>query len=327
MFNALLIQDKDTETKLATLEESQLPEGEVLVAVEYSTINYKDGLAICGLSEIVREWPMVPGIDLAGKVESSTDPNWKPGDLVTVNGWDMGEARFGGLAQKARVKAEHLTSIPPTFSTYEAAAIGTAGYTAMLCVLALEEHGLTPASDKILVTGSAGGVGSVALAVLSKLGYEVTASSGRADTEGDYLKQLGASEIINRSEIAGPPKGFMSRANWKGCVDAVGGDTLATVLTQIKMHGAVAACGVADSPTLNTSVIPFILRAISLIGINCVYESSERRDLAWKRLAEDLNPELLKEMSRTVSLTEAKDVATKILEGKIRGRVVVDVNA
>lgn len=327
MFNALFIEDKEKETELASIEESQLPEGEVVVAVEYSTINYKDGLAICGKPGVVREWPMIPGIDLTGKVESSTDSNWKPGDEVTVNGWEMGESRFGGLSQKARVKAEHLTSIPSEFSTYEAAAIGTAGYTAMLCILALEEHGITPDRGPVLVTGSAGGVGSVALAVLSKLGYEVTASSGRAKTEGDYLKQLGATEVIDRAEIAGPPKGPMGKALWAGSVDAVGGDTLATVLTQIKMHGAVAACGLADSATLNTSVIPFILRAVTLIGINCVYESSQKRALAWKRLAQDLNPKLLETMSRTVGLSEAKGVAAEILEGKVRGRVVVDVNA
>lgn len=327
MFNALLIQDKDTETDLASLDESQLPEGEVTVAVEYSTINYKDGLAICGKSGIVREWPMVPGIDLAGKVESSTDPNWKPGDSVTVNGWDLGEARFGGLAQKARVESGQLTRIPPEFSTYQAAAIGTAGYTSMLCTLALEEHGITPDKGPVLVTGAAGGVGSVAIAILSKLGYEVTASSGRASTEGDYLKGLGAAEIMDRSEIAGPPKGLMGKPRWAGCVDAVGGDTLATLITQLKMNGAVAMCGLADSATLNTTVIPFILRAIVLIGINCVYQSPERRDLAWKRLAQDLNPALLESMSRTIGLGEVKGVAAEILEGKVRGRVVVDVNA
>ncbi len=325
MFKALLIETEKTQGTLKELSEDELPEGEVTVAVEYSTINYKDGLAISGRPGVVREYPMVPGIDLAGTVEASDSPNWKPGDKVTVNGWELGETRFGGLAQKARVKAEHLTAIPEKFSTYEASAIGTAGYTAMLCVMALEEHGIKK-GDEVLVTGAAGGVGSVATAVLSKLGYEVTTSSGRADTEGDYLKQLGATNIIDRAEIAGPPKGPMGKARWQGCVDAVGGDTLATVLTQIKMHGAVAACGLADSPTLNTSVIPFILRAVTLVGINCVYEAPERRELAWKRLAEDLNPDLLKEMSQTVGLEESIGVAEQILEGKVRGRVVVDVN-
>ncbi len=328
MFKALFLENENDEfsCQIKELDESALPEGEVIINVEYSTINYKDGLAICGRPGIVRSWPMVPGIDLAGVVESSDAKGISPGDKVTVNGWDLGEAHWGGLAQKARVNASQITPIPDTFSTFDAASIGTAGYTAMLCVLALEEHGIAPDSGEVLVTGAAGGVGSVAVALLSKLGYQVTASSGRAKTEGGYLKDLGASEVIDRAEIAGPPEKPMGKTRWAGCVDPVGGDTLATVLTQIKMHGCVAACGLADSPKLNTSVMPFILRSVTLAGINCVYEKPEQRELAWNRLAADLNPKLLEAMTEEVGLDAAPQTAEKILKGEIRGRVVVNVN-
>ena len=329
MFKAILLTQKEKQTncEITQLEESQLPEGEVTVAVEYSTINYKDGLAITGKAPVVREWPMVPGIDLAGTVESSTSNAYQPGDKVTVNGWDLGESKWGGLAQKARVDASHLTRIPDAFSTHQAAAIGTAGYTAMLCVLALEDHGITPDKGQVLITGAAGGVGSVALAVLSKLGYDTTASSGRAQTEGEYLKNLGAKEIIDRAEIAGPPERPLGKGLWVGCVDAAGGNTLATLLTHIKMHGCVAACGLADSSSLNTSVTPFILRAVTLVGINCVYEPDARRQLAWDRLAESLDPKLLESITQTVGLDDVQEIASQILEGQVRGRVVVDVNA
>ncbi len=327
MFRALLLSKPNDEftCEIAELSEDDLPDGAVTISVEYSTINYKDGLAISGRPGIVRKWPMVPGIDLTGTVESSSDPAWQPGDKITLNGWDVGESHWGGLAQKAKAQPGWLTRLPDTFNTRQAAAIGTAGYTAMLCVLALEEHDITPDKGPIIVTGAAGGVGSVAVAVLAKLGYEVTASSGRIATEGDYLRSLGASEVIHRDEFAGDPRPLDS-AKWAGAVDVVGSTTLAHIISQTQPHGCVAACGLAQGPDLPGSVIPFILRAVTLSGINCVYESPARRDQAWQRLAEDLDIAKLDQMTQEISLADVPQAAADILEGKIRGRCVVNVN-
>lgn len=343
MFRALLLSKSNDEftCEIVDMSDSDFPESDeaVTIAVEYSTINYKDGLAITGRPGIVRKWPMVPGIDLTGTIESvgaapgSTDPDstaaapaWQHGDKITLNGWDVGESHWGGLAQKARARPGWLTRLPDAFTTRQAAAVGTAGYTAMLCVLALEEHGITPDKGPIVVTGAAGGVGSVAVAVLAKLGYEVTASSGRVETEGDYLRFLGAAEVVHRDEFSGDLRPLGS-AKWAGAVDVVGSTTLAHIISQTQPHGCVAACGLAQGPDLPGSVIPFILRAVTLAGINCVYEPPARRDQAWQRLAEDLDPEKLERMTQEIPLADVPQAAADILEGKIRGRVVVDVNA
>ena len=338
MFRALLLSKPNDEftCEIVDMPDSDFPETDfsdeaVTIAVEYSTINYKDGLAITGRPGIVRKWPMVPGIDLTGTVlsidtESGGDPAWQPGDRITLNGWDVGESHWGGLAQKAKARPGWLTRLPDAFTTRQAAAVGTAGYTAMLSVLALEEHGITPDKGPIIVTGAAGGVGSVAVAVLAKLGYEVTASSGRVETEGDYLRFLGAAEVVHRDEFSGDLRPLGS-AKWAGAIDVVGSTTLAHIISQTQPHGCVAACGLAQGPDLPGSVIPFILRAVTLAGINCVYEPPARRDQAWQRLAEDLDPEKLERMTQEVALADVPQVAADILKGKIRGRVVVNVNA
>ena len=346
MFRALLLSKPNDEftCEIVDMPDSDFPETDfsdeaVTIAVEYSTINYKDGLAITGRPGIVRKWPMVPGIDLTGTVLSigaesggtaggaaSGDPAWQPGDKITLNGWDVGESHWGGLAQKAKARPGWLTRLPDAFTTRQAAAVGTAGYTAMLSVLALEEHGITPDKGPIIVTGAAGGVGSVAVAVLAKLGYEVTASSGRVETEGDYLRFLGAAEVVHRDEFSGDLRPLGS-AKWAGAIDVVGSTTLAHIISQTQPHGCVAACGLAQGPDLPGSVIPFILRAVTLAGINCVYEPPARRDQAWQRLAEDLDPEKLERMTQEVALADVPQVAADILKGKIRGRVVVNVNA
>ncbi len=324
---ALLLSKEDEafSAEVTDVDESDLPEGDVMVAVEYSTVNYKDGLAITNTSPIVRSWPMVPGVDFSGTVISSDDESWKVGDRVVLNGWDVGERHWGGMAERARVEGEWLTAIPEAFSTYHAAAIGTAGYTAMLCVLALEDHGVTPDSGSVLVTGAAGGVGSVAIAVLAKLGYEVIASSGRVETEGDYLRSLGATELIDRSELAEPVTRPLAKARWAGAVDVAGSHTLANVLAATAPKGCVAACGLAHGMDLQTSVAPLILRGVTLAGIDSVHETPERRDEAWQRLATDLDPAMLDSMIHEVGLDEAIAVAHEIVEGKVRGRVVVDV--
>ena len=337
MFRALLLSKPNDEftCEIVDMPDSDFPETDfsdeaVTIAVEYSTINYKDSLAITGRPGIVRKWPMVPGIDLTGTVLSmgaeSGDPAWQPGDRITLNGWDVGESHWGGLAQKAKARPGWLTRLPDAFTTRQAAAVGTAGYTAMLSVLALEEHGITPDKGPIIVTGAAGGVGSVAVAVLAKLGYEVTASSGRVETEGDYLRFLGAAEVIHRDEFSGDLRPLGS-AKWAGAIDVVGSTTLAHIISQTQPHGCVAACGLAQGPDLPGSVIPFILRAVTLAGINCVYEPPARRDQAWQRLAENLDPEKLERMTQEVALADVPQVAADILKGKIRGRVVVNVNA
>lgn len=328
MFRAMILDRSDDEFSctLSELGDDRLPDLPITVDVEYSTVNYKDGLAITGQPGVVRTWPIVPGIDLAGTVASSDDGPWSVGDRVTVNGWELGERHWGGLAERARVKPEWLTAIPDSISTHQAAAIGTAGYTAMLCVLALEEHGVSPDAGPVVVTGAAGGVGSIAVAVLAELGFEVTASTGRIETEGDYLRGLGAHTVIDRSVLSGEGKP-LDKALWAGAVDAVGSRTLANVLSQTLPGGCVAACGLAQGPDLPGSVLPFILRGVTLAGVNSVFESPERRNEAWARLASDLDPAKLESTTSTIPLAETEAIAAAILDGKVRGRVVVDVKA
>ncbi len=324
---AVLLNNVDDEfsVEIATIDDEQMPDGDTLVAVEYSTINYKDGLAITNTSPIVRSWPMVPGVDFAGTVLNSDSEALKTGDRVVLNGWDVGEKHWGGLAERARVQAEWLTRIPEEFSTYQAAAIGTAGYTAMLSVLALEDHGVTPERGAVLVTGAAGGVGSVAVAVLAKLGYEVIASSGRVAEEGDYLTSLGASQLLHRDELSEAGGRPLAKARWAGAIDVAGSHTLANVLAATEPKGCVAACGLAQGMDLETTVAPLILRGVTLVGIDSVHETPERRDLAWSRLASDLDVNLLDAITSEVGLEDVPKVAADIVAGKIRGRVVVDV--
>ena len=324
---AVLLNNVDDEfsVEIATIDDEQMPDGDTLVAVEYSTINYKDGLAITNTSPIVRSWPMVPGVDFAGTVLNSDSEALKTGDRVVLNGWDVGEKHWGGLAERARVQAEWLTRIPEEFSTYQAAAIGTAGYTAMLSVLALEDHGVTPERGAVLVTGAAGGVGSVAVAVLAKLGYEVIASSGRVEEEGDYLTSLGASQLLHRDELSEAGGRPLAKARWVGAIDVAGSHTLANVLAATEPKGCVAACGLAQGMDLETTVAPLILRGVTLVGIDSVHEAPERRDLAWSRLASDLDVNLLDAITSEVGLEDVPKVAADIVAGKIRGRVVVDV--
>ena len=328
MRGLLLTNDEDNfRAEVTDLTEDDLPEADVLVAVEYSTINYKDALAITNSSPIVRSWPMVPGVDLAGTVLSSADEACKVGDRVVLNGWGVGEKHWGGLAERARVDAEWLTSIPEAFSTYQAAAIGTAGYTAMLCVLALEDHGISPSSGPVLVTGAAGGVGSVAVAVLAQLGFEVIASSGRVDTEGEYLESLGATELIDRAELAEPVTRPLAKTRWAGAIDVAGSHTLANVLAATSPKGCVAACGLAHGMDLTTSVAPLILRGVTLAGIDSVHETPERRNQAWERLASDLDATRLDSITTEIGLEAAITTAPDVLAGKVRGRLVVDVGS
>jgi acrylyl-CoA reductase (NADPH) len=326
MSRAILInkQDGTQSVQLADVDDAQLPDAPVTIRVEYSTINYKDGLAITGKSPVVRKFPMVPGIDFAGVVESSKSDAWKAGDRVLLNGWGVGEAHWGGLAQKARVNAEWLQRIPDRFSTRQAMAIGTAGYTASLCVEALVKHGLTPDRGEVLVTGASGGVGSVAIALLARAGFKVVASTGKAN-EGDYLKALGAGQIIDRNELsqAGKP---LQKERWAGVVDSVGSHTLANACAQTKYRGLVAACGLAQGMDFPASVAPFILRGVSLLGIDSVMAPREVRLPAWERLARDLDVAALDRMSKVIGLADVAKAAEDIVSGKIRGRVVVDVN-
>jgi acrylyl-CoA reductase (NADPH) len=327
MFKGILLTKTDAgvEVKLADLNEADLPEGEVSVRVAYSTINYKDGLAITGKAPVVRKYPMVPGIDCAGTVEASTSPQWKAGDKVILNGWGVGEGHWGGLAQKARFKADWLVALPPRLSVKQAAAIGTAGYTAMLCVLALERYGVTPAKGEILVTGAAGGVGSVAIALLAKRGYTVVASTGRL-TETEYLKSLGASEVIDRAQFSNPGKP-LGKERWAGAVDTVGSHTLANVCATMKYLGVVAACGLAQGMDFPASVAPFILRGVTLIGIDSVMAPKQTRIEAWLRLATDLDASKLDTITVEIPLAEAIAKAPEIIAGKVRGRLVVNVDA
>jgi acrylyl-CoA reductase (NADPH) len=324
-FRAVRIDKSDAGQSVALVDfdEKDLMDGDVTVRVEWSTVNFKDGLAITGKAPVVRRFPMIPGIDFVGMVESSTHPDWKPGDRVILNGWGCGETHLGAYAEKARVKGDWLVPVPPGMTGREAMAIGTAGYTAMLCVMALERHGITPDRGPIVVTGAAGGVGSVAVALLAKLGFKVIASTGRT-SEADYLKGLGASEIIDRAELSQPGKP-LGKERWAGGIDAVGSQTLANVLAQTRYGGAVAACGLAGGMDLPTTVAPFILRGVSLLGIDSVMCPLAVRREAWKRLASDLDRGKLAAMSNEIGLAGVLVAAPAILEGKVRGRIVVKI--
>lgn len=328
MFNAILLDKNDdgsTRAQLTQLDDTQLPaDGDVTVRVDYSTINFKDGLAITGKSPVVRKWPMVPGIDGAGEVIESSHPDWKPGDAFVLNGWGVGEVHFGCLAQRARLKGDWLIRRPQNISARSAMAIGTAGYTAMLCVMALQERGIGPEAGEILVTGASGGVGSVAVALLAAAGYRVVASTGKL-TETDYLQTLGAAEVIDRAPLSAPGKP-LQKERWAGVVDSVGSHTLVNALAQTRYGGAVAACGLAQGLDLPGSVAPFILRGVSLLGIDSVMAPRARREQAWQRLAAELKPELLDRITSEISLGEALARAADIVAGKVRGRLVVDVN-
>jgi len=324
-FKAIRIDkaDKGTTAALTQFDEADLMEGDVTVRVEWSTVNYKDGLAVTGRAPVVRRFPMIGGIDFAGTVEQSTHPQWKAGDKVICNGWGQGETHLGAYAEKARVKGDWLVRLPAGMSARDAMAIGTAGYTAMLAVLALERHGLTPASGPVVVTGAAGGVGSVAIAVLSKLGYHVIASTGRM-SETEYLKNLGATEVIDRNELTAPAKP-LARERWAGGVDSVGTTTLANLLSMTTYGGAIAACGLAGGMDLPTSVAPFILRGVCLLGIESVMCPIELRKTAWNRLVSDMDPGKLAEITHEIGLDQVIDTAAKILAGQVRGRIVVKI--
>lgn len=326
MFQALLLtqNDKKTIATLGPLDEARLPAGDVTVRVEYSSLNFKDALAITGRGAIVRQWPLVPGIDLAGVVEHSSDAAWKPGDRVVVNGWGMGETNWGGLAQKARVAAGWLLRLPDAYSTRQAMAIGTAGYTAALCVMALQRHGVKPGDGEVLVTGAAGGVGSVAVRLLAGLGYSVAASTGRPQ-EADYLKSLGAAQIVDRAELSAPGKP-LQKERWAGVVDAVGSHTLANACAATKWNGAIAACGLAQGADFPSTVMPFILRGVTLYGINCVFVDNAKRAEAWALLARHLDGATLERMTVEVGLSQAVEKSAELLDGKVRGRLIVDVN-
>jgi acrylyl-CoA reductase (NADPH) len=315
--------EKGTTVALTQFDEADLMDGDVTVAVEWSTLNYKDGLAVTGKAPVVRRFPMIAGIDFAGTVEQSSHPAWKAGDKVICDGWGMGETHLGAYAEKARVKGDWLVRLPEGMSTRDAMAIGTAGYTAMLSVLALEKHGLTPDNGPIVVTGAAGGVGSVATAVLSKLGYHVIASTGRV-SEAGYLKHLGAAEVIDRNELSGPAKP-LAKERWAGGIDSVGSTTLANVLSMTKYGGAIAACGLAAGMDLPSSVAPFILRGVSLLGIDSVMCPINLRKAAWARLAGDLDRVKLTEITHEIGLDEVIAAGAKILAGEVRGRIVVKI--
>lgn len=324
-FKAIVIEKSDSgqSVALTDFDEANLMDGDVTVRPEYSTINYKDGLAITGKAPVVRRFPMIAGIDFAGTVESSSHPGWKPGDKVICNGWGLGETHLGAYAHKARVKGDWLVRLPASMSAREAMAIGTAGYTAMLAVMALEQAGVTPDKGPIIVTGAAGGVGSVAVALLAHAGYSVTASTGRVN-EADYLKGLGASEVIERSELTGTIRP-LAKERWAGGIDSVGSTTLANVLSMTKYGGAVAACGLAGGMDLPTSVAPFILRGVSLLGIDSVMAPLARRRDAWKRLENQLDRAKLAAMTTEIPLSEVIASAPKILSGGVRGRIVVNI--
>jgi len=323
---AILVEKSDSgqTARVAEIGDDQLPDGNVTVRVAYSTLNYKDALAITGRSPVIRKFPMVPGIDLAGAVEASTHPAWKAGDAVVLNGWGIGEGHFGGLAQRARVDGDWLVRIPAPLGPREAMAIGTAGYTAMLCVLALERHGLAPGDGEVLVTGAAGGVGSVAVALLAKRGFRVVASTGRS-AEAGYLQSLGAASVIERAELSAPGKP-LGRERWAGVVDSVGSHTLANACAGTRYRGAVAACGLAAGMDFPASVAPFILRGVTLYGIDSVRAPMPLRLEAWKRLAADLDAGKIGAMTREIALAEAIPAAVDLLAGRVRGRIVVDPN-
>ena len=324
-FKAIRIDkaEKGTTVALTQFDEAELMDGDVTVAVEWSTVNYKDGLAVTGKAPVVRRFPMIAGIDFAGTVAQSSHPAWQSGDKVICNGWGMGETHLGAYAQKARVKGDWLVRLPEGMSTRDAMAIGTAGYTAMLSVLALEKHGLTPKHGPVVVTGAAGGVGSVAIALLSKLGYHVIASTGRM-SELAYLRDLGATEVIDRAELSGPAKP-LAKERWAGGIDSVGSTTLANLLSMTRYGGAIAACGLAAGMDLPTSVAPFILRGISLLGIDSVMCPLELRKIAWSRLEADLDRRKLAEITQEIGLDEVVAAGSNVLAGQVRGRIVVKI--
>ena len=324
-FKAIRIDkaDKGTTAALTEFDEADLMDGDVTVRVEWSTLNYKDGLAVTGKAPVVRRFPMIAGIDFAGTVEQSSHPDWKAGDKVICTGWGMGETHLGAYAEKARVKGDWLVPLPDGLSAREAMAIGTAGFTAMLAVMALEKQGLSPDSGPVVVTGAAGGVGSVATAVLSKLGYHVIASTGRM-SEAAYLKSLGAAEVIDRNELSGPAKP-LAKERWAGGVDSVGSTTLANLLSMTKYGGAIAACGLAAGMDLPSSVAPFILRGVCLLGIDSVMCPTMARKAAWDRLSRDLDRAKLAEITHEIGLDQVIDIAAQILAGQVRGRVVVKI--
>ncbi len=327
MFKALLVEKDDdgkTHASVTEIDENQLPEGDVTVAVEYSTVNYKDGLCIGPGGGLVRTYPHVPGIDFAGTVETSSDPRYKPGDKVVVTGWRVGENRWGGYAEKARVKADMLVPLPDALTTRQAMAVGTAGFTAMLAVMALEDHGIK--DGPVLVTGAAGGVGSVATAILANLGHEVAGVTGRPET-ADYLKSLGVTQIVPREELAETVKRPLETETWGGCVDAVGGAMLARVLGQMQYGASVAAVGLAGGAGLPATVVPFLLRGVNLLGIDSVMQPYDNRVRAWERVARDLPMDKLEAMIQPATLTDLPALGAAILKGQVKGRVVVDVKA
>jgi acrylyl-CoA reductase (NADPH) len=325
-FRALVLDKEGGKVvpRIESVNDSRLPQGDVTVRVEYSTLNYKDGMILQGQGRLVRQYPHVPGVDFAGTVEKSSSPEFKPGDPVVLTGWRVGELHWGGYAERARVKAEWLVRRPERLSAKQAMAIGTAGFTAMLALIALERHGLKPDQGDVLVTGAAGGVGGVAVALLAALGYRVVAATGRPELR-DYLESLGAAELLDRAALAAKPARPLDRERWAGAIDAVGGNTLATILTQLKYRAAVAACGLAGGSDLPASVIPFLLRGVSLLGIDSVMCPKDERIAAWDRLAHDLPLDRLDRMTDTVPLAEVPDLAPRILNGAVRGRVVVAV--
>jgi acrylyl-CoA reductase (NADPH) len=325
MFKALVLSRQDDRVTAAVeeVDEARLPEGDVTVAVEHSTLNYKDGLIILNKSPLVRSFPHVPGIDFAGRVVDSAHPDWRPGDAVVLTGWGVGERQWGGHAERARVKGDWLVPLPAGWTTEHAMAVGTAGFTAMLAVMALENHGLEAGAGEVLVTGAAGGVGSVAVAVLARLGHQVTASTGRAASH-QYLKSLGASQVIDRAELAEPSSRPLESERFAGCIDSVGGTTLARVLGQMKYRCSVAAVGLAGGSELHTTVIPFLLRGVNLLGIDSVYQPMAPRRAAWQRLARDLDLGVLEAIIQPATLEDLPRLAGEILKGQVQGRVVVE---
>lgn len=326
MFSAILISKDDSGQKVAVseIDPASLPEGDVTIAVDYSTLNYKDGLAITGRSPVVRKFPMVPGIDLAGTVTESSHADWKTGDKVVLNGWGVGETHWGGLAQQARLKGDWLVPLPPAFTAKQAMAIGTAGYTAALCVDALLAHGVSPGQGEVLVTGATGGVGSVAVALLAKNGFNIVAATGKA-AEGDYLKTLGATTIIDRASLSAPGKP-LQKERFAAVIDSVGSHTLANACAQVRYGGYVAACGLAQGMDFPASVAPFILRGVGLLGIDSVMAPKARRLAAWDRLSKDLDPALLDTIAMEIALADAIQAGIDLIDGKVRGRITVNVN-
>jgi len=327
-FQALMLREEDGRIvpRLEAVDEAELPPGEVTVAVEYSTLNYKDAMVLQGIGRLVRNYPHIPGIDFAGAVERSDSPEFKPGDPVILTGWRVGEVHWGGYAEQARVKASWLVRRPQGLSAAQAMAVGTAGFTAMLAVMALERHGLRPGDGEVLVTGAAGGVGSVEIALLSALGHRVVAATGRPE-QRDYLIELGADDLVERAALAVKPSRPLDGERWAGAVDAVGGNTLATILTQLQYHASVAACGLAGGSDLPATVIPFLLRGVNLLGIDSVMCPPEERIEAWQRLARELPLDRLERMTGVVPLSRLPGLAPKILQGEVRGRTVVDIKA